>query len=169
MGGMSTTTGGGMGGMSTTTGGGMGGSGGSAPYGYCAPPCTTPAECCPANTPGCPSNQYPNNYTCKDGSCRSPQCATTSDCTAEGPTKDCFMVDGEKSCKFACSTDTDCNAPQTCIGVDDNGKKYCRATGAGCPDDAFCMNLGIGKCINKVCLCEADADCTKTGFTKCAK
>lgn len=146
---------------STSTGGPV--------YGTCAPPCAVAADCCTPGDPACPSNKYPNNFTCVGGACQQPQCATTADCTAESPKLDCFALSGTNSCAFACSLDGDCNAPQTCSGKDDNGKKFCLAMGSGCKDDAFCKGLGIGKCVAGVCSCAADADCTKPGFAKCSK
>lgn len=128
-----------------------------------------PADCCPVGDPGCPSNTYPNNYTCIGGACQSPQCAVTSDCTAESPKLDCVTLSGTKSCAFACTMDVECNQPQTCSGKDDNGKKFCLAMGSGCKDDAFCKGLGIGKCVAGVCSCDVDSDCTKAGYTKCSK
>lgn len=138
-------------------------------YGTCAPPCAVAANCCTPGDPACPSNTYPNNWTCTGGACQQPQCATTADCTAESPKLDCFALSGTNSCAFACAVDGDCKAPQTCSGKDDNGKKFCLAMGSGCKDDAFCKGLGIGKCVTGVCSCAADADCTKPGFAKCSK
>lgn len=126
-----------------------------------------PADCCAPGAPGCPSNAYPNNYTCVGGACLNPQCKSTADCTAKSPKLDCFTNVGVSDCAFACTTDGDCTAPQTCMGKDDNGKKFCLGKGSGCTD-AMCMTLGLGKCINTVCSCTMDADCTKVGFTKCA-
>jgi hypothetical protein len=154
---------------SATTGVGSSTGTGGPLYGTCAPPCAVAADCCTPGDPACPSNKYPNNFTCVGGACQQPQCATTADCTAESPKLDCFALSGTNSCAFACAVDGDCNAPQTCSGKDDNGKKFCLAMGSGCKDDAFCKNLGIGKCVAGVCSCAADADCTKPGFSKCSK
>lgn len=136
--------------------------------GHCAKPCTMAADCCPVGEPNCPSNQYPENYTCVKGACVDPQCMSTIDCTSQNAKLDCFTIAGVSDCAFACMTDADCTAPLTCIGKDDNGKKYCLSKGAGCTD-AMCQNLGLGKCVNGVCSCEKDMDCTKPGFSKCAK
>jgi len=136
-------------------------------HGACSKPCGAAADCCPPNTPTCPGPSYPDNYTCPNGACLSPQCASTADCAAQNPKLDCFSLGGFPSCAIACAVDTDCTAPLTCIGKDDNAKKYCLSMGSGCTDDASC--LGFGKCLDKVCVCDVDADCTKAGFTKCAK
>ncbi|MBK8996242.1 MAG: hypothetical protein IPM35_10920 [Myxococcales bacterium] len=134
--------------------------------GYCTRPCGTVNDCCPAGSTDCPSNQYPNNYKCVAGGCRSPECSTTTDCSSTNPKLDCFSLSGFHSCALTCSADTDCTSPLTCSGLDDNNKKFCLAKGSGCSDDASCN--GYGKCVEKVCVCYADADCTKAGFTKCA-
>lgn len=134
--------------------------------GFCTPPCTTASDCCPAGATDCPSNQYPNNYQCVAGGCRSPECSTTTDCSSQNPKLDCFSLSGFKSCGLTCSTDTDCTLPLTCSGLDDNNAKFCLAQGSGCSDDASCN--GYGKCVGKLCVCYADTDCTKAGFTKCA-
>jgi hypothetical protein len=136
------------------------------PSGYCTKPCGTVLECCPAGSMGCPSNMYPNNYKCDKNACRAPQCATTADCAMQDPTQDCLALSGFNTCGTTCASDGQCTAPATCSGVDDNGKKYCLSSGGGCVSDAACG--GFGKCVNKVCVCQKDADCTKTGFTKCA-
>ncbi len=134
--------------------------------GYCTKPCGTVIDCCPAGAMDCPSNMYPNNYTCDKSACKSPQCATTADCTAQDPKQDCLTLSGFKSCSNTCASDGECTAPATCSGMDDNGKKYCLSSGGGCANDAACA--GFGKCVDKVCVCQKDADCTKAGFNKCA-
>jgi hypothetical protein len=134
--------------------------------GYCTKPCGTVAECCPVGAMSCPSNMYPNNYTCDKSACKSPECATTADCAALDPKQDCLTQSGSKTCSTTCVADGDCLAPSTCSGLDDNGKKYCLASGGGCANDAACS--GFGKCVNKVCVCEKASDCTKPGFTACA-
>lgn len=161
---------GGTGGVTGGSGGATGGTGGtttSGPtYGYCTKPCGTVTDCCPPGSVDCPSNMYPNNWECAQGACLSPQCATNADCTAVDPDQGCFLLGDFSSCLAACVNDGDCTAPLTCSGVDDNGAKYCKATGGGCTDDASCG--GFGKCVDKVCVCAADADCTFQGYTKCA-
>jgi hypothetical protein len=154
-------------GGATTSSTGAGGDAGPA-HGKCTKPCALPADCCPAGDPACPGPNYPYNYECKGGACYNPQCSITDDCTAQNPKQDCYSLDGFKTCLFACVTDGDCNAPLTCAGKDDNGKSYCIFTGGtGCTDDASCV--GLGKCIDKVCVCDVDADCTHQTFNKCAK
>jgi hypothetical protein len=178
-GGMTTTSSsatGGSGGTTTTSSTGSGGTSTSSSsssgdagvtYGYCTKPCTTAADCCPIGDPACPGTTYPHNVACTDSACYSPECSSTSDCTALDPDYDCFSLGGFEDCLTACASDTDCPAPQTCSGVDDNNKKFCLVAGGGCTDDASCS--GFGKCVDKVCVCEDSNDCTKPGFTQCAK
>lgn len=162
-------------GAGSTTGSSTGmsssGSGGEK-YGYCSKPCTTAAECCPSGAKDCPSAKYPNNYTCVSGACVNPACslgpAGTAECAAVNPKYDCFTKGGVRDCAFACTTDGDCTAPQTCVGQDDSGKKFCLAKGGGCTE-AMCVALKIGHCIEGVCSCENDGECMKPGFDKCVK
>lgn len=172
----STASAGGAGGSSATTTTGASSSSSSAAssssssgmpvLGYCTKPCGTVADCCPQGAINCPSNMYPNNYTCDKNACKSPECATTADCAAIDPKQDCLAEQGFNSCATTCVNDGDCLAPATCSGVDDNNKKYCLSSGGGCANDAACN--GFGKCVNKVCACEKASDCTKPGFTACA-
>lgn len=178
-GGTTTSTGGGggaggttnMGGGGNTGGsgntGGEGGAGGATTYGFCAQPCANAVDCCPPSPMSpCPSDTYPNNFECKNGACYSGQCSSTADCTAINPNLDCLTFSGQKSCVFDCALDGDCMAPLTCTGVDDDGKKYCVFSGGGCTDDTSCG--GFGKCVDKVCVCSSDTDCTVAGYEKCA-
>lgn len=176
-GGTTTTEGGGGSGGTTSTGGaggtgGTGGAGGSTgpEYGYCAQPCGAAADCCPPdpnNEDMCPSASYPDNPECQNGACLPAQCATTADCTAFNPKHDCLPVGGFNSCKFPCDGNEDCVLPLQCVGTDDNGNGFCLAPGGtGCSDDASCN--GFGKCVDTVCVCDVDTDCTFPGYTKCA-
>ena len=162
-GGMTGSVGGtaGMGGTSGTAGTG----GSTAEPGYCTKACDTPADCCAPGTPGCPSDQYPNNHQCVNGACHPPECADTQDC-ATNPNLDCFALSGFNSCGFKCDVDADCAAPLTCTGSDDNGKTFCLFAGDGCTNDASCN--GFGSCVDKLCVCTSDAECTAAGFTECA-
>lgn len=157
---------------SSSTGMSSSGSGGMKAYGYCSKPCASASDCCPSGASGCPGAQYPNNYTCVSGACVNPACslgpAGKAECAAINPKYDCFANGGVRDCAFACTTDGDCTAPQTCVGQDDSGKKFCLAKGGGCTE-AMCVNLKIGHCIEGVCSCSQDGDCTKPGFDKCVK
>lgn len=142
-------------------------------YGYCTKPCGTVINCCPpsmstGSSMACPSDVYPNNPTCVQGACHSAQCSLQTDCGAVNSNQDCLVLSGQHICGDTCTEDKDCTAAgTTCSGKDDTGKKYClSAGGGGCSDDASCS--GFGKCVNKLCVCEKAADCTKAGFTACA-
>ena len=170
-----TSTGGsgGTGGTTSTGGsGGTGGTGGSTgpEYGFCAKPCADVAECCPPdpnNEDMCPSASYPDNPECNDGACLPAQCATKEDCTVFNPKHDCIPISGFNTCFFPCASNDDCVLPLQCIGTDDNGNGFCLAPGGtGCSDDASCN--GFGKCVDTVCVCDVDADCTFPGYTKCS-
>jgi len=158
----STTGGGGTGGATTTSTG--------PEYGFCAKPCGVVGDCCPPdpnNEDSCPSATYPDNPACDNGACLPAQCATTADCTVFNPKHDCLPVSGFNSCKFPCASNQDCVLPLQCVGTDDNGNGYCLAPGGtGCSDDASCN--GFGKCVDTVCVCAVDADCSFPGYTKCA-
>lgn len=160
-----TSTAAGTGGGASTSSASSTGTG-MATLGYCTKPCGTVVDCCPVGSVGCPSNMYPNNYSCDKSACKAPQCATTADCAAVDPTQECLVLPGFNACSATCKSDGECTAPATCSGVDNNGKKYCLSSGGGCTDDASCG--GLGKCVNKVCACASTADCTKPGFTACA-
>jgi hypothetical protein len=163
----STSSASGTGGEATASSSSASSSSGGPVYGYCTKPCGTVADCCPAGSMGCPSNMYPNNYSCDKSACKAPQCASTADCAAVDPTQECLVLPGFNACSATCKNDGECMAPATCSGVDANGKKYCFSNGGGgCADDAACG--GLGKCVNKVCVCASTADCTKPGFTACA-
>ena len=142
-------------------------------YGYCTKPCGTVVNCCPPTSSTgtgsiCPTDMYPNNPTCIQGACHSPQCSLQTDCGVVGSNQDCLALSGQHICGDTCTENKDCTTVgATCSGADDQGKKYClSAGGGGCSDDASCS--GLGKCVNKVCVCEKSADCTKAGFTACA-
>ena len=176
-----TMSGGGATSSSVTGAGGAGGatsssattSTGGPVYGFCTKPCGTVSNCCPPMLPAgtCPTDKYPYNYECdmKYGACKSPQCTTTADCAMLDPSQGCLVLSGQHICGETCTVgDPKCSGAGTsCSGTDDLGTTYClSAGGGGCTDDASCS--GFGKCVNKVCVCEKSADCTKAGFTACA-
>ena len=120
--------------------------------------------------PGCPSNTYPNNFTCINGVCGSPQCSVKADCTFGGqlPQYDCTTIKGFHACVEPCKLDTDCGAPSKCIGVDDAMNKYCKVDmpPSLCMGPADCA--GIGQCVMGDCVCSGAADCTDPNANVCA-
>ncbi|WP_437971555.1 hypothetical protein WMF04_20580 [Sorangium sp. So ce260] len=164
---------GGAGGAGTGGAGGTGAGGagtGGATYGYCAKGCTTPADCCAPGQGNCPSDSYPNNYTCDNGICGAPQCASHNDCTNGGldPTKQCVPSGGVNGCVTPCTLDTDCPGTSKCIGTDDTGNKFCRIESEPfvCTRTEECA--GFGECVNGACVCDDDGDCTDPSANACA-
>ncbi|WP_437338890.1 hypothetical protein [Sorangium sp. So ce394] len=165
-GGAGTGGAGGMGGAGT---GGAGGTGGATIYGYCAKGCATPADCCAPGQGNCPSDSYPTNYTCDEGICGAPQCASQDDCTNGGtnPNKQCVPSGGVRQCVTPCSVDTDCSGRAKCVGVDDVGKTFCRIESEPfvCTSTEECG--GSGKCVEGACVCEGNDDCTAPSANAC--
>ncbi|WP_437492685.1 hypothetical protein WME75_18575 [Sorangium sp. So ce1014] len=166
------TGGAGTGGAGGAGAGGAGGAGGrgGATYGYCAKGCTTPADCCAPGQGNCPSDSYPTNYTCDNGICGAPQCASHDECTNGGlnPNKQCVPSGGVSQCVTPCTLDTDCSGRATCVGVDDAGSKFCRIASEPfvCTSTDECG--GSGKCVEGACVCEGDGDCTDPSANACA-
>lgn len=153
-------------------GGGGGSAGGNAASGYCAKGCSMRADCCPMGATDCPSDRYPNNWTCEsDGICGPPQCAAKEDCTAMGtqPDYDCVSISGSRTCAGICLLDTDCTAPNRCTGVADDMTKYCQpeVVSTECTTDAECH--GFGRCDEGSCVCVNNADCTSVYVDTCVK
>ena len=142
-------------------------SAGGGTLGRCLPGCMAAADCCIAGQMDCPNGPYPNNPTCEKGYCLSPQCATTADCTPLGANFDCLSTLGINNCGVTCTQNADCPQNTACSGVDANGKKFCRAMGAGeeCLADADCN--GRGTCVNNHCRCASALDCTHPTYDKC--
>jgi hypothetical protein len=143
-------------------------SGGAGP-GHCKKGCAKPLDCCPQGMVGCPSNIYPNNFTCDKGVCGSPQCSVKADCTFGGqlPQYDCAVIGGFHACIEPCTLDADCGNPSKCIGVDDSMKKYCKVDmGPACAVPADCA--GFGQCVMGDCVCTGNADCTDPSANVCA-
>ncbi|WP_437305901.1 hypothetical protein [Sorangium sp. So ce388] len=177
-GGSSATTGGdapgggGAGGQGGSGGqggaGGQGGSGGQEPQErYCAKSCDVPADCCPTGTPDCPSDTYPNNWTCNDGICVAPQCSTTADCATAGspPGNDCLPVGGRMACVRTCTIGEDCGVSGAeCSGRAVNGAMYCQFPFM-CTESSQCNGFGI--CIDGDCVCDSDDDCTDSSVDTC--
>jgi hypothetical protein len=138
-------TGGGSGGVSVTLSASADDTGSAESYSpdpnACVAPCSIPADCCKGTRPsittgleaddaGCPSDDYPNNWTCVSGHCRHGGCSTTADCIVPG--LECMVVDLVGFCVFPCDETTPCpdvngnGTPDTvCTGEADNLATFC--------------------------------------------
>ncbi|GEM_PF-1676907 len=167
-----TTSGGSTTGSETTMGGGStssgstgsgsestgGDTGGGEGYGECQAGCMADADCCPPGTPGCPSENYPNNWTCTDGLCVFGGCENNDDCG--NPNLECHPFDGVGACFDPCGNDADCGFGTMCIGMSDNGIKSCQAAEEPCDSDNDCTGRGICDPVSGSCGCVSDANCT---------
>jgi hypothetical protein len=139
--------------------------------------------------PNCPSPNYPTNYTCDNGSCKAPRCATQTDCSNAGlpATYDCVAYNGIMACKQICAVDTECTTPTKCIDPGGGAAKYCAlppaicssdtecGTGGACKGgacfcttDAWCAGYGTCNLTSGACQCASDADCTAPKAKHCA-
>ncbi|WP_437633703.1 hypothetical protein [Sorangium sp. So ce854] len=148
--------------------GGHGGAGGAEPRSrYCAKRCDAPADCCPVGASNCPSDTYPNNWTCDAGVCVAPQCSTKVDCATAGSSSDsdCLPVGGRMACVRTCTAGEDCGvAGAECSGRAANGAMYCQFPFV-CTEHAQCNGFGI--CIDGDCVCDSDDDCTDPSVDVC--
>lgn len=132
--------------------------------GYCAQVCFTVDDCLY-------DGANPADFECIDGFCEFvgelPACDPMNcDDLMIGI---CTEVDGVSQCATPCSDDSSCIAGFTqCSGVDDAGNSICEpipcwgtVEGEPCVIDGF-GQLGI--CIDGLCACTDDAQCTAAGF-----
>lgn len=142
--------------------------------GECSRRCVVDADCCPANTPGCPG-AFPNNYRCVDEggvrSCRGPACASTADCRSTLPAGyECLAIGAGATCVVPCTTDSQCSpSPVVCVGVSNDGGRFCNRvlTPFRCVvGDGQCA--GAGECApsGDRCVCTHDDDCADTRYRK---
>lgn len=127
--------------------------------GFCASVCDAAVDCC-FGASGCPGPSYPYNYTCEDGACHPPECASDADCSG----LKCVLYRGYHSCVSPCVNDADCGGIPNylCTGVAPDQTKYCTSV---CSMDSDCF--GFGKCVSGNCQCDTNADCTLAGFDRC--
>ncbi len=132
-------------------------SSGGAPAGppVCTKMCTFPGECCPPGAEGCPSTEYPFNYTCPETLCILTGCQSDEDCG--GLT--CLTVFGVGECVQTCAADADCAGVSdiaVCTGVDDAGASYCLE-----PCNAPGMSCGNMDCDETTgrCTCSSSGQC----------
>ena len=141
--------------------------------GYCAMGCIEDADCCPDGSLNCPSENYPDNYSCNDqGVCEFGGCSNNDDCTSNGlfPNMECHAISDQPTCFEPCANDTGCllQPGTTCSGVADDGTMYCAAEAeAPCEDDVDCAGFGICDVDSGDCYCEQDGNCTANGVDTC--
>lgn len=172
------TGGGGSGGVATGGGGAGGGTstGGGGPVGACGRRCTQDSECCPDGVMGCPG-AYPLNFKCADldgdgeMTCRTPECATDAECNPGGATSYVCksIANFAKACILACQVDADCAGTTKCIGLADDGTKYCSVESQPftcTPAGGECTGYGVCADSGDKCVCMADDQCDDAGYAK---
>ena len=127
--------------------------------GLCKATCQQPQECCPPEVVDCPGD-YPNNWACEAGLCRSQGCMLDEHCTLDGtlPQFECHAIDAVGRCFEPCQDDAGCvHIPgSACDGLADDGARYCQT---GCSDDLECNGLGVCAA-DGTCRCRDDNDCS---------
>ncbi len=133
--------------------------------GFCLQTCESLADCVP---PG--SN--PDDFACIDGFCEyiaAWMCDETNCPPEVGAT--CAEVEGLPTCVFSCSEGgNECDFIEgQCTGVTDEGLLYCEAVGCGGGieegEPCFFEGFGLlGTCIDGLCVCTDDAECTAEGY-----
>jgi hypothetical protein len=132
--------------------------------GFCAQACEIAADCVF-------QGGIPEDFACTDGFCEYigeiPACEpATCDDLMIGV---CSEVDGVSQCTTPCANDSQCLAGfTTCTGVDDAGNSICEPIPCwGTPEGEACFIEGfgqIGVCIDGLCACTDDSQCTADGF-----
>jgi hypothetical protein len=132
--------------------------------GYCGQTCFAVADCVPPGTDL-------DDYACVDGFCEwngeIPVCDPAQcDALMIGF---CTEVEGISQCATACVDDSACLAGFTqCTGTDDAGNSICEAIPCfGVAEGEPCDIQGVGQfgvCIDGVCACTDDSQCTLEGF-----
>ncbi|MEZ4300509.1 MAG: hypothetical protein R3B70_36525 [Polyangiaceae bacterium] len=165
---------GGTGGTGGATTGGGGTGGRPLPTGVCGRRCKEDVECCPDNQPNC-IGPYPNNYKCVDengngeSTCRPPQCTADADCGAGALKCKSISMAAVKACVLPCQTDGECAGTTSCIGMADDGTKYCsiQPQPFTCTDNGGeCDGFGVCAPTGDSCVCMADSQCDDIYYTK---
>jgi hypothetical protein len=134
--------------------------------GVCAAGCSVAADCCLTGVIDCPGD-YPNDWTCEAGLCRRSGCQADEQCGSIGnfPNLQCHPIEGIGSCFEPCVDDLDCIAvpDSSCVGVADDGARYCTAT-LVCQVDSDCAGQGVCEIATGVCGCRDDDDCVASGM-----
>lgn len=136
---------------------------GDAP-GFCAQACTSVEDCLYEGS-------NPNDFACIDGFCEYvgaiwPCDPATCDDLMIGI---CTEIDGVSLCATPCTDDSMCLPGFTqCTGHDDAGNPVCEAIPCfGTPEGEPCEIQGfgqIGVCIDGLCSCTDDSECTAEGY-----
>ena len=128
-------------GRGTAQDSGSGGSTGEEPaVGVCVAACEAAEDCCPFGALGCPSDEYPNNWSCAEGACQLGGCESDQDCeTFPLPSaQECLEVAGVGACLDVCESDQDCFIGSECVGTTDDGTMYCTTPTDACESDDDC-------------------------------
>lgn len=160
-------------GPATDTGSGSeSGTGGGGDSGVCVAACREDADCCPFGAIGCPSEDYPNNWTCVEGACQFGGCSESAECTSIIPIGDpeCLAVSGVGACVEPCEDDGDCPPASgtECVGMADDGTMYCTTPVEPCEDDDACEGSGVCDVDSGACVCTSADDCTDPELGACS-
>jgi len=155
------------GGVGTDTGAGT--ETGGATAGTCQQGCNEAGDCSPPNAMNCPSDEYPNNWTCADNLCVFGGCAGDNDCPNLPLGQECHEIDGVGTCFVPCGNDLECAAqPGTsCDGVADDDAMYCAAAPQPCENDDDCNGAGTCDVDSGACVCTSDDECTSETLDTC--
>ena len=150
-------------------GDGSGSTGGGPTAGVCAATCENADDCCPLGALGCPSGDYPNNWSCEDGFCAFGGCSEDAECTdLLDPNSECHPISGIGTCFEPCREDGDCmmllGADGTCTGMADDGTMYCEVAVDPCRTDDDCGGNGTCDVETGTCGCLVDEQCTDDGM-----
>jgi len=140
--------------------------------GFCALGCSEAADCCADGVPDCPSDAYPNNWSCNAGFCEFGGCSTDDECTMGGILEgwECHELGGVGGCVNPCADDDACEAMVpgwTCSFEYDDGTKGCAPPPVDpepCTEDADCGGFGVCNADSGACECSGDAECSTEGY-----
>jgi hypothetical protein len=145
-------------GVDSTTGGGG--------AGFCAQSCEAVADCVPMGG-------MEADYACTDGFCEYIGVFVCDDTTCPAAAGlACADVGGVNTCTIPCPNGDECDLlMQECTGMDDDMNAICQAPPpppcGGAAEGAPCDFGGAdqyGVCMDGVCSCADDTECTAAGF-----
>ncbi len=148
---------------------GSGSSGDAPTAGVCVATCREDQDCCPFGALGCPSEDYPNNWSCDEGFCAFGGCSEDAECIdLLDPSQECHPISGIGTCFEPCREDGDCamllGRDGTCTGVADDGSMYCEVPVDPCRTDDDCGGSGTCDVAAGTCGCTVDDECTEDGM-----